>query len=255
VRGMAWRGLARLGKARRGEAMSQGWNQEGFDAALNRFLPLTKRTIPEVINRKAYFIARKALWFTAKVERSRIKGELGRMVFTRTTSASGRTTRHRSLELTPSSSSPDISLAKMILIARYRKRGSGWPSGASGWDAAIRSLIASRERSTAYLKSGWLPAIRFLANFVPNKSGGPANDSDTRQYGDAKGSAEAATEGNLSIAKIINSAITRHETSQGQALDKYGSRALDLAFFDETQDILQEIAKRLNELANGVGMH
>jgi hypothetical protein len=236
--------------------VSESWDQSGFDSALDRYMALSRHSRLEVINKKAYFVARKALWFTDKVDPSRIRSELGRLVTVRSVTATGRTVRTRSLELAPAREHEGISLARMILIARYRRQGGGWPTdqagwweGEPGWDAAIRNLIASRERSSAFIKSGWLPAIRFLAGFVPNKSGQPAIDNEARIYGDAKGSAVAAAEANQGVAWIINSAFARHDTKTPSALERVGSKALDLAFYDETQDLLQEINRRLSELA------
>jgi hypothetical protein len=224
--------------------MSDAWEQTVFNDALDRYLAASKHTVVYVINKKSFFIARKALWYSAKTDRHRVKGELGRMVSSRRTTASGRTVRSRSLELTPSRDYEGVPLAKLILIGRYRKSGA-WPKGEAAWESAIRNLIASRERSTAYLKSGWLPAIRFLANFVPNKSGQPQIDSEAKQYGSEKGGAEAAAEGNQAIARIINSAFARHDVKN--SLEKFGSRALDIAFYDEANSMLEFLDEELKK--------
>lgn len=221
------------------------WEQAKFDETLNEYLKVSSRNVVEALNTKAWYIARKANWFTSKVERRRIKGELGRMVTNRRTTASGRIVRSRSLELTASRDYEGVSLAKMILVARYRKSGA-WPKGEAEWAARIRNLIASRERSTAFLKSGWLPAIRFLGYFVPNKSGAPAVDSDAKLYGEPKGSAMPALVGDsVPAASIINDAIARRDTKN--SLAKFGAKALDLAFYDETQWMIVYIEEKLKK--------
>jgi hypothetical protein len=221
--------------------MVEGWDQSKFEEVLGRYLAETSKSMPEAINQKAYFVARKALWFTKKVERSQIRGELGRNVTIRRTTASGRVVRRRGLELAPSRANEKISLAKMILAKRYRKRGD-WPKDATEWEKRIRALIGVRERSTAFLKSGWLQAIKFLAGFVTSKSGAPV-DSSAVNYGSNKGSAIAATEANGNIATIVNAAIARHDKKN--SLQKYGAKALDLAFYDETQSMIEYLEQKM----------
>jgi hypothetical protein len=220
------------------------WDQTKFDAALEEYLKVTSRTAVDALNTKAYFIARKALWYTEKAKPSNIQGTLGRLVTTRHTTRSGRTVNRRGLELT-AARDHDAPLAALII---NKRRGLAHKPGLSGraMDAAIRELIQSRLRSIAFLKSGWLTAIRLLANFVPSKQGEPVVDTAARQYGNPKGEAQAAVHGQtLAVAIIINGAIARHDKKD--ALTTFGARALDLAFYDETQSMLQYIEDKLKK--------
>src|SRR5436189_6455087 len=81
----------RRGSDPRKVQMSEGWEQSGFDAALKDYIAVSRRTVPEVINRKAYFIARKSLWFTVKADAPEIRSRLDRPITIERATASGRT--------------------------------------------------------------------------------------------------------------------------------------------------------------------
>lgn len=218
------------------------WDQSKFDRALTEYLKYTSRTLVQALNTKGYYIARRALFVTAKVNPARIKAELGRFVFTRKETASGRISRRRTLELAPSRVNPEVSLAEMILIARYRKKG-GWPKNRREMDKRIRDLVAARLRSVAFIKSGWLPAIRALAP-VADRSGPIPLDNAARQYGAAKGRAIPAGESaDVMVTTIENSALGRPEEKQG--LQVYGARGLQQAFDHEAASMIEYIEGKL----------
>ncbi len=203
--------------------MSEGWDQSGFEAALKEELKHTKRTFAEALNTHAYFIARKALWHTHKADRFTIQSQL--------------TARPQYAEAD--------SLAEAILIARYRAQG-GWPSSGAEFDRAIKKFTASRLRSVAFIKSGWIPAIRILETFASTKSGAAPRDSEARIYGQEKGAAYPAVDGEVMTAKIVNDALAKGDEG-GKALHKYGEAGLDLAFYSETASIKDYIEKKLIE--------
>ncbi len=203
--------------------MSEYWDQSQFDAALTQELKYTKRTYSEALNTHAYFIARKALWHTRKADKSGIQSQL--------------------------TARPDYvdadSLAEAILIARYNAKG-GWPGSGDEFEGAIRKFVAGRLRSVAFLKSGWIPAIRILESFASNKSGAAPRDADARVYGQEKGTAYPAVDGEVMTARIVNDAVAKGDDG-GKALAQYGAAGLDLAFYDETARMNDYIEKKLAE--------
>ncbi len=221
--------------------MSDKWDQSGFDAALKEELKHTKRTFVQAINTHAYFIARKALWYTTKVPKGRPTAELEQ----------------------PSGKRESVHLGVMILAKRFRNVGR-WPEwekeywgedqpghGYEGaeWQAAIRNLILRRESSRAFLKSGWIPAIRILETFTDSKSGAAPRDSEARVHGQEKGAAYPAVDGEVMVTKIINSALSKSDEG-GKALAEIGGAGLATAFYDETQNIKEYIEKKLAEQFN-----
>src|SRR5438105_9755152 len=113
--------------------MSDTWDQSAFDAALKDYIAVSRRTVPEVINRKAYFIARKALWFTVKSDPGEIRSRLNRSITVERTTASGRT------EL---STGP---FGAILINSRLGKKGEPGLSGPAMPEALVR-IIAARVR-------------------------------------------------------------------------------------------------------------
>lgn len=198
------------------------WDQSRFDDLLLQEVALTKRTYVEAVNSHTYFIARKALWLTKKADSTRIRSELeGPAKYT------------------------DGTLAEAILINRYNKQG-GWPGSGAAFAADVARLIASRTRSVAFLKSGWIPAIQFIGAVVTNKGKAAPMDREARVYGQYKGSGYPAVMGDIMTAQITNSAGT--ETDSGtKALHKFGAPALDAAFYDEALNMQAYVEKKLAE--------
>jgi len=62
------------------------------------------------------------------------------------------------------------------------------------------------------------------------------------------GDAIPAKESDLPFATIVNSAIASHDAKG--ALQIYGSRALDTAFYDETVSMIEEITRRMQKDAD-----
>lgn len=201
--------------------MSDTWDQSQFDALLAEELKHTKRTFSEALNTHAYFIARKALWHTRKADKSAVQTQL--------------TAR-------PQYAQAD-SLAEAILIARYNAQG-GWPGSGAEFERAVRRLVSGRLRSIAFLKSGWIPAIRILETFTTSKSGAAPRDSEARVYGQEKGSAQPAVDGEQMTARIVNEAVAKGDEG-GRALAKFGGDGLDLAFYDEAGRMKDYIEKKL----------
>jgi len=220
--------------------MSEGWDQSEFDAALKDYIAVSRHTAAEIINRKAFFIARKALWFTVKSDPGEIRSRLNRSITVERTTASGRT------EL---STGP---FGAILINSRLGKKGEPGLSGPAMREALVR-LIAARVRSVAFLKAGWLPAIRILDRIVNDKEGAaPFPPEANRMAWSPKqiGDAVPAKPGDLPFATIVNAAIAEHDKKG--ALQIYGSRALDTAFYDEAASMTEETARRLQKDADKV---
>jgi len=215
--------------------MSDLWDQTKFNDVLKEYLKWTKKSLAEVLNQKAYFIARKALWFTRKANAADIKSDLRRIGLSNArTTKSGRTVQTEG--------------PRGALIIN-RKRGRLGEKGLYGSEMreAFDFLLYSRLRSIAFLKSGWIPAIRILDSFVKDKSGAAPSDRDAKVYGAEKGAAYPATDGGEQIiARVLNSAAGKTASSY-KALDKWGGAALELAFHDEAGSMQDHIERKMNQ--------
>jgi hypothetical protein len=217
-------------------------DQSVFTDTLEQYMQVTKRTVAQVINTKSWYVARKAIWFTDKSDKGMIESSLGRMVKVDRLTKSGKTVRRRQLELV-SSSQQDAPLAALIINARRGRKGIPGLYG-KAMTAAIRDLLASRGRSTAFLKSGWLGAVKKLGPLADKAGGTPPIDDKARRYGLEKGYADPAEPGFDVTALIVNEACTRHDAT-GSALQRVGGKGLQIAFDDEAASMQQYIEDHL----------
>lgn len=215
--------------------MTEGFDQAKFDSTLNEYMRWTSKSWWEAVNSHAYYIARKALWFTKKASAADIRSSLRRLGLSSSrTTASGR--------VVEGSEAPR---GQLIINAARRKLGLPSIYGREMAEA-IDKLEASRLRSIAFVKSGWLPAIRILEAFGVNKSKAAPMDRAARVRGQEKGSAYPAVEGATMICRIINS-VGASGPDRGNVLDRIAGPALDLAFFDETNSMREYIERKMAE--------
>lgn len=210
----------------------EGWNQSKFDAALTAKIERSKSTAAQVINRAAYFVARKALWYTKTANAGQIRTDLNRTITVNRSTESGR------------SESIEAPLAAIIINARRGAKGQPGLEGSEMRDA-VRRFIAARVRSVGFIRAGWIPAIKALDPKVVDRQGAapfPAEANRSRWSAKQIGDARPAQVGEFPVAIIENAAIASHDKQN--ALQRYGSRALDMAFYDEERSIMEYLEKQ-----------
>lgn len=207
------------------------------------------RTIPEIVNTKAYYIARRAIFETPKADANKIKGQLGKFVTALVANKRGRMVKRRQVDLVQGSQHP-APLAALIINARRGAKGLRGLYGAA-MEKAARAFLAARLRSVSFLKSGWLPAVKLLGQVI-GKSGGPSMGQRPKQVGQPKGSAMPARSGFRVKATIINAA-GGNKNNRG-ALLTFGEPALQRAIDAEQASMHQYIEDHLREAAHGVGI-
>ena len=234
-----------------------------LNEALRSFSEVSRRTLPEICNKKALFIARRALWGTHKTDPESIRADLGRLVPATRITKKGKTIAYKKIELARGSAqgNENAPLAALILHAQLGMKGrpeespfkgKSLSAGRAAMTKAIRAFIAARLRSTAYLASGWLPAIKSLSGIVTDKRGQPYIGHSVKQFGRTKGEATPAIEGWRPVATISNEAGFTDE--QARAMAVFGEPALARAFQEETVDTIQETERRLKEAAEKSGI-
>jgi hypothetical protein len=223
---------------------SPHWDQSVFDRTLAKYKEASKKTLARVINTKAYYVARKAVWFTPKADTKRIAAQLGQVIAVKesrmTKKGKLRMTTRKTLTLVKGTQH-NAPLAALIINARG---GSNNQKGLYGsrMSRAIQKLLAARKRSVAFIKSGWLPAIKKLAP-LSDRRGAPATDSAAAQVGREKGTATPAKDGFNPSAEIVNLATTRRDKKS--ALVRYGAPGLQKAFDDEVKSMNQYIEAKM----------
>lgn len=209
---------------------------------MREYLKVTSRNLQLAINTKAFFIARKAIWFTHKADSYRIKAQLGQFVSVNRINKKGKISKRRELNLVKGTQH-DAPLAALIINARRGKAGQPGLYGKK-MTGAIKEMLAARARSVAFLKAGWLPAVKILAPHADAK-GQPPVDKGAKQIGRPKGTGSPARAVIKMVAKIVNHATTRRDTNG--ALLKWGARGLDRAFQDETRSIMQYLEDKIRK--------
>lgn len=223
--------------------MPGNWDQSVFDKTLKQYLQLnTSRTFPEILNSKAYFIARASTWFTAKADKLRIQTGLGQIVTVNRLNKKGKTVRKRELILVKAENNAPLA----ALIINARRRAAGQPGLKGGeMERAIRKLIGARTRSVAFLKSGWLPAIRTLAPLA-DRRGAPAQDPAARIIGQPKGTAIPARGGLQIKSTIVNLAFGNRADSESKARAmRVAERGLQRAFDNEVASMNQYFERKM----------
>lgn len=220
--------------------ITAGWDVSRFESTLREYLRVTSRTLPKVVNTKLYYIARKAVWFTQKADVEHIRSELGRFVTVSELNRKGKTVKRRRLVLAPARSH-NAPLAALIV---NKRRGVGKGLYGAAMARAVREMVAARSRSTAFLKSGFLPGVKKLAPFA-DKAGQPAMDSSAKVIGRAKGDGQPANEMDFNpVAFIVNEASALRD--RNTALFRVAGKGLEIAFDDETASMLEYIERKMN---------
>lgn len=224
--------------------MTKTWDQSVFQATLEKYLKVTSRTLQTAINTKAYYIARQAIWYTDKADVTRVKTGLGQVVSVNRLTKSGKKIVKRR-ELVLRIGKQDAPIAALIIQKRMAAKGERSPfygksraAGRALMMRMIKQLLAARLKSIAFIKSGWLPAVKALAPFAERR-GQPPIDTSAKQIGQAKGDARPALNNFNPVAQIINLASARRD-GRG-ALVRVGSAGLARAYNGETASMVDYI--------------
>ena len=227
--------------------MPEVWNQRKFDIALAECIRTSRRTCAAVINGHALRIAFTAQKETPKADKEKIALDLQNYIYD--TNRKGK----RKLRVSARRKFMGLAAAPVVALMINKKRGEQGKPGLYGAEMAnaIRKYISSRQRSAAFLKSGWSPAIKRLLQIVPYGMRGPnvRPDNSVKQYGAAKGEVRPAVEDERPTCVIENLVgITGPNSSKhNAALMEYGRPALEKAFEKETANMMEHLKQKLGE--------
>jgi hypothetical protein len=141
---------------------------QNFSRACNEVVKSSERTFPEFANSRMLFVSKKAIEDTEKADASRIAYQLAGNVRTkiRISRKTGKRKAVRQYDVM------EDSLAARIVNAKLKAAGQSLIWGRELAKAA-RRLIGARLRSVAFIRSGWVYAIRTLAPLVGQSSIAP----------------------------------------------------------------------------------
>lgn len=226
-----------------------------FTATLRQYTALSRRTPAKVCNKKAYYIVRRAIWYTHKTEYNKLAAEIGPMA-REFRIENGRVIRGR--KMWARNWSKEYCPPALALIINWRRGKRKW-KGYYGKDmaAAIKKVWGARARSIAYIKSGWITARDKFKELAGGGRGLPPSEGakvgGPKQIGRPKGRASPAIEGKWKAkAEFVNTATTKRDHKQ--ALFTYGTPALARAFREETESMRQWIEEELRKAARTCGI-
>ena len=201
---------------------------DDFNKTLRDYARYTKRTVPVIVNTKAYYIARRAVAETPSADKENIAKFIGL--------DGGR-------------------IAGMII---NKGRGLRNQKGLYGSEMrkAVVSMKARRMRARAFIKSGWLWAVKKLAPLA-EKRGQPAinkkGEKAAKAIGQAKGYAvPAASDAVKAVSLIANTVTAAWDKRQGAA--EVAIPALERAFEFERQSMIDYIKRKMQQGARAVGI-
>lgn len=221
-------------------------SRSNFDRTLKDYLRVNSRSLPEALNEKAYFIAGGAIRNTHKADAAKIRAELGAEMAS-VIGKRGKALKRKKLSF---SGGYSMSLAVAIVVAKLRRAGESIPSASKLAEMGL-NLIRSRIRSVAFIRSGWLPALRRLARFSKY---GKIKFEMPKQYGKAKGGVSPATAAQGSFAKCVIWNKAGGEEKHKGALIRYGTAGLEAAVNEEAVSMRKYIENKLRKNAQSVGI-
>jgi hypothetical protein len=223
-----------------------------FNRTLKKYRELSSRDPETIANTKAFYIARRATVVTPKANKSKIKRDLLSEITTeiKLLGQRIRITKSgikRGKFITEKITAP---LVALIINARRGKKGLRGLEG-NAMAEASNLLIAIRLKSVAFIKSGWLPAIKALEPLAA-KGRAPNQDRTAETVGAQKGGAMPARGFWKAVATIWNSAEATRDNKR--ALVTYGGPALQQAVDFEESSMRQYIEDKLKETAKAAGV-
>lgn len=216
-----------------------------FDRTMRQYMEHSKRDWAQIFNTSGFFVARRATVDTKQADPREIRSLRERAVI-----GTGR--RFRKGKATKVTVRDDLSTTRAARILQAERRATGQPSiSRVDLPQAVKRFIAARLRSIAYIRSGWIPAIKRLEPFADVR-GRPRMDSRAKQYGRPKGGAKPARNLWRTTCQIFNSAWTRKSGDEG--LRKVGQAGLQAAFNHELRSKREYIARKLLDRAKRLGI-
>tara|TARA_R100001463_G_scaffold36092_4_gene78170 strand:- start:6939 stop:7544 length:606 start_codon:yes stop_codon:yes gene_type:complete len=198
--------------------MSMKLDTSEFQRALLKYIPTTKRDLPEIVNKRAINVAFKAIRFTPKAKPGKIR---------------------RALKLRARLNAP---LAALIVNKLQGKYGNKGYYGAE-MKSEVEEFIKGKVRGIGYLKSGWLASAQQLARLAGMRVG---RSRATKLYGDGDhGKAIKANPGWTPTATIINLA---------EGIAKVGQMPLQRALNAEAKEILKHVERKMKKSARRHGI-
>ena len=219
-----------------------------FNASLARYVQVAKKDMATILNTKAWYVARKACWWTQRADKKKIKDFAEGMVWaSKAKYYNSETGRLKTLKYNVYAKTADNRPVVALLI--NKNRGSRGEKGFRGQDmtGAMENFMKFRMGSIGFIASGWIAAIRVLDPKAEEKAAAAAV-AGVKVYGVPKGGATFATEDNLNLS-IFNHAKALSDKT-GEVWTRVANEGLQVAIRDETASMDEYAAKKMQARAD-----
>ena len=197
-----------------------------FDKTLETYRKFSRRDEVEIVNTKAYFIARRAVVETYKADKGKIRAFFGRET------------------------------QKIVGMIINKRRGERGEKGLYG-DAMAEAqalMMAKRLRAVYFMRSGWIWVIKGLESYVKSKRGAARNVSSVKAFGQPKGKAIPARPSLSKVVAVIKNFAHSKKSTTEDPLGVYGMPGLQRAVNLETASMRDYIEQKLKKSAHGAGI-
>ncbi len=238
-------------------------DMRAFNATLRRAVIESERAAPRVINGHAMGVALKAVELTEKADADKIAHILGQTGTQLNYIKSGKRLRVGQRARGGSLGGEDSFAARIVNARRREIAGPDFMLWGHALEDAAGKLIDARRRATAFIKSGWLWAIRDLAQVVPgfarNKTGKDAKASGARKGGAMPARSTGGIFGSGKFkATIENSALItsggKFQASGSHNPSAVASRGLQSAINAEQQNMEQHLRTGMTDAMKKAGV-
>lgn len=235
-----------------------------FERALEQYAYATGKNFSDVANKKLFYVAKRAIWYTHVADYQRIAREMGQNY----TAATGkRAGRYKMVKHSTYANTAKGAPLAAILVNFYRKKLGEKGLYGSEMKKAVQKMVGLRLKSIGFLKAGWIAArdaMKRKAKVMTAPEGTVAGGSNRAGVARLGGAIAAKPERNKAYAAIWNQANygsnARNPNRGGEkynhakALLRYGLPALKRAFAEETADTLQQVEKAMRGTAKSMGI-
>lgn len=234
-----------------------------FMRSLRALAVAKNKNFSDVVNKKLYYVARKAVWFTKVADYQRIAQEMGQNYKPAKGKRTGSFTMVK--HSTYANTDKDAPLAA-ILVNFYRGKLGKKGLYGQALKVAVQKMVGLRLRSIGFLKAGWIAArdaMKRQAKIMTAPEGTVAGGSKRAGVARLGGAVAATPARDKAYARIENRASygSRPNPHRGKepyqhdkALMRYALPALERAFADETADTMAEVEKELRKSCKWLGI-
>jgi hypothetical protein len=229
----------------------------------------TKRTLPEILNQKAYSISLAATKLTYKTSRQQIISEIGRIAnaikVNQTGKRKGKLSKGKAIFA--GQERGGAPLAALIIQSALAGKNRGVqgrrfakmlrvPEGKGLYGAdmkdAIRRLVGARISAIGFIRAGWLPAVAAFAHAIgkPVQTGTEKALARWKKYGRQLGGGSVARPGIRPVATFWNSTQSRPENTNQQNIERYAKEGLTQAVAQEIGNMKLHMERKLQAEAN-----